>query len=314
MNISIVIPNYNGENLLKNNLPFVIDAISVHKKGFIEVIIVDDNSVDDSVAKAESLANEMNKKYSKIKIKVIKNDKNLGFSSTANRGVSESQGDIVILLNTDVIPAKGFLEPLLEDFKDEKIFAVGCMDISIEQDKIILRGRGIGKWQRGFLIHARGETNKNSTLWVNGGSGAFKKTIWEKLGGFSVLYNPFYWEDIDLSYRAIKSGYKLLFEPKSIVVHEHEKGAINKTYSDFKIKTIAYRNQFIFVWLNATDLEIQLLHIIWLPYHFLRALLRIDLEFFIGFITAFILLPKIIKSRVKFNKYFVKRDSEVITF
>lgn len=299
MNISVVIPNYNGEKILGKNLPKVLDAV-----GDAEIIIVDDASVDGSM----KLLNNF-----KSKIKVIKNEKNLGFSSTVNRGVRLAKGEIIILLNTDVVPEKTFLTPLLSHFKNDNIFAVGCMDKSVEKEKIVFRGRGVGSWKRGFLIHSRGEVNKTNTLWVSGGSGAFRKSIWEKLNGFNSLYNPFYWEDIDLSYRAVKSGYKILFEPKSVVIHEHEKGAIKKEFSSSKIKAIAYRNQFIFVWKNATDLDLQLLHLIWLPFYFVKEFIKRDWAFFQGFFSALVLLPKIIKCSLRDQKLFVLKDNQVIS-
>ena len=307
MNISIIIPNYNGEELLKKNIPKVLDAAENYKDGETEIIIADDGSTDASTSVISNL------KFQISNFRFIQLAKNLGFSSTVNRGVKESSGDIIILLNTDVCPEKNFLEPLLKHFKDEKIFAVGCMDKSIENGKITLRGRGLGQWKRGFLIHRRGEVNKTDTLWVSGGSAAFKKSIWEKLGGFNELYNPFYWEDIDISYRAQKAGYKIIFEKESVVAHEHLEGTIKSSYSEFQIKTIAYRNQFIFVWENATDYSLQFLHCFWLPYHFVKALLRMDWPFFIGFFKAFILLPKIIISSFKAQKLFIKTDREVIS-
>ena len=299
MGISIIIPNYNGVQLLKKNLPKVLAA-----KGDAEIIVVDDASSDRSIATIQQLNNST--------IKIIKNEKNLGFSSTVNRGVREAKGDIVVLLNTDVAPEKNFLTPLMKHFEDPLVFAVGCMDKSIEGAKTILRGRGVGRWERGFLMHARGEVDKINTLWVSGGSGAFRKSIWEKLSGFDELYNPFYWEDIDLSYRALKAGYKILFEPKSVVVHEHEEGAIKKTYSKLQIKTIAYRNQFIFVWKNATDLDLQLLHGLWLPYHFVQGLMRGDLALFVGFFQAFLWLPKVIQSSFAAQKQFRRSDKDVV--
>jgi len=308
MNISIIIPNYNGEELLRKNLPKVIESVRDYKDN-VEVILVDDCSSDNSI---DEIKNQKSKiKNTNQKLKIIKNEKNLGFSSTVNRGIKESKGEIIVLLNTDVSPEKDFLTPLISHFKDERLFAVGCMDKSIEDGKITLRGRGVGKWQRGFLVHSRGEVDKTNTLWVNGGSGAFRKSIWDKLGGLDTLYNPFYWEDIDLSYRAIKSGYKILFEPKSVVVHEHEKGSIKKKYSASQIKTIAYRNQFIFVWKNATDLDLQLLHIFWLPFHLVKAIIRLDLAFLLGFFQACTLLSRIIWTRIKSQKHFVKSDKQV---
>lgn len=306
MDISIIIPNYNGEGLLKKNLPKVFSELDNYKSGKTEIIVVDDNSTDQSL----NVLRNFSKQHSTLKI--LSNAKNLGFSPTVNRSVKAASGEIVILLNSDVYPEKDFLEPLLRHFKDGKMFAVGCLDRSVEQGEVILRGRGLGEWMKGFLIHRRGEVDKTSTLWVSGGSGAFRKSIWEKLNGFNELYAPFYYEDIDLSYRALKSGYKILFEPKSVVVHEHEKGAIKNKYSGFQIKSIAYRNQFIFAWENVTDPNLRLANFLWLPYHFIKALTALDGAFYLGFFEALILLPRIIKSSFAYKKSFVKRDSEVI--
>lgn len=313
MKISIIIPNYNGEELLRKNLPKVFDAVSNYDD-VIEVIIVDDCSTDKSIDYIKyEIENKKNTyKKSKIIIKYFKNEQNLGFSSTVNKGVREAKGELIMLLNTDVVPEKGFLDPLIRRFKNPEVFAVGCMDNAIENGKVVLRGRGIGFWKRGFLMHSRGEVNKENTLWVSCGSGMFRKSIWEALGGLDELYNPFYWEDIDLSYRAIKSGYKIFFESKSIVTHEHEKGSIKKKYSKSQVKTIAYRNQFIFVWKNITDLDLQFLHIFWLPYHFVKALIRGDFIFLVGFCLAFLRLPQVILSSFRAQKYFIKSDHEIV--
>lgn len=317
MKISIVIPNYNGEVLLKKNLPKVLEAVQTYSDEKVEIIVVDDCSKDRSVSSIKYYVSSIKNKD--IDFKIIQNDRNLGFASTVNRGVEEANGDMIVLLNTDVAPERSFLEPLIKHFSDPNVFAVGCLDKSIDppageagKGKVILRGRGLGKFERGFLVHSRGEVDKTDTLWVSGGSGAFRKSIWEKLGGFDPLYNPFYYEDIDLSYRALKSGYKILFEPKSIVVHEHERGAIKSHYSSLKIRSIAYRNQFIFVWKNITDLDQQLFHVLWLPYHFLRAFLRRDWYFFLGFSLAFIKLPAVIRESFRVQKLFIKKDKELL--
>lgn len=310
--VSVIIPNYNGEDILKKNLPKVCGAMSLYKNGKVEVIVIDDCSVDNSLSALEILQTTLKFSYPDIKLKVIKNEKNLGFSSNIDKGVKSAVGDILLLLNTDVVPEKGFLSPLLSHFEDESVFAVGCMDKSIENEKVVLRGRGMGKWKRGFLVHSRGEVDQTNTLWVNGGSGAFRRSIWEKFGGFNKLYNPFYWEDIDLSYRAVKSGYKILFEPKSVVVHEHEKGAIKKKFSSSQVKTIAYRNQFIFVWKNATDLNLLLLHLFWLPYYFIKAITKADFGFFVGFFAALLRFPTILRARAKEQKFFIKSDIETV--
>lgn len=305
MSVSIVIPNYNGEKLLLKNLPRVLEAAEYYSQK-VEVIVVDDGSKD----KSSSVVLNLKSKNSNLKF--IRNEKNLGFSSTINKGVDRASGDIVVLLNTDAYPKKDFLGSLVEHFKDSQVFAVGCLDKSIENGRIIERGRGVGKWEKGFLVHRRGRVDRTNTLWASGGSSAFRKLFWKKLGGFNTIYNPFYWEDIDLSYRALKSGFKVLFEQKSIVYHEHEKGAIKESYSPSQVKTIAYRNQFIFVWINVTDFDLQLIHLIFLPYYLIKALIRGDWPFLIGLLRALVLLPKVIKSSFEAQKHFKLGDREVV--
>lgn len=312
MNLSIIIPNYNGEKLLQKNLPKILDAVKDYKNGKVEIIIPDDCSTDGSRNVIEKFIEEAGKENVTAKTIENKNKKESGFSKNVNRGAKVASGDILILLNTDVTPRKDFLEHLLKHFEDPRVFAVGCMDESIEYEKIVLRGAGMGSFKRGFLVHRKGDVKDSGTLWVSGGSGAFRKETWDRLKGFDVLFNPFYWEDIDLSYRAIKSGYKIVFEPKSVVVHEHEKGSINKEFDKKYIKKIAYRNQFIFMWKNITDPALLLSHIIWMPYHFLKALFSGDWQLFSGFLQAFSLFGKIIQVRKSAGKLFIKKDIEVI--
>lgn len=309
MDVSIIIPNYNGEELLKENLPKVADSIASYKNGSNEIIVVDDASTDASVSVISNFKSHPDQIGANLKF--LRNLKNLGFSSTVNKGVKEAKGEIIILLNTDVRPDSDFYKPLLPHFSDEKVFAVACMDKSVEGEKVVLRGRGIGRWQKGFLVHKLGDPDKDDTLWASGGSSAFRKSIWNKLHGFNEMYNPAYWEDIDLSYRALKSGYKIIFEKKSTVLHEHTKGAIKKRYSAFQIRSIAYRNQFYFVWNNLTDIDLVLEHIIFLPLHFFKAFLHGDMAFFIGFFKAFLHLPNSIKSNIDSRQFFVKNDKDV---
>jgi len=313
MNLSIIIPNYNGEKILQKSLPKILQAAQNYKNGKVEIIISDDPSTDNSAQIIRNFISNITDTNITGKTISNKNKKEAGFSKNVNRGVSLTTGDIIILLNSDVLPHSDFLFALLSHFEDPKIFAVGCMDESIEEGKKVLRGRGIGRWEKGFLMHSKGSIDKNNTLWVSGGSGAFRKSIWEKLRGLDPLYNPFYWEDIDLSYRALKSGYKICFESKSVVVHEHEKGAIRSKFKPLHIQKIAYRNQFIFVWKNITDMKFRFLHIFWLPYHFITALRRRDWSFFIGFFQAFSQLSRIRHAREQALKLFVKTDKQVLS-
>jgi len=266
--VSVVIPVWNGEKLLKKNLPPVFEALPENT----EVIIIDDGSTDDSVEfiksltssrvhelkkkkkrkESNSLINNSLIKNKKIKIELIRNRKNRGFIYSCNRGVKEARGEFVLLLNTDVVPQKDFLKPALKLFEDKEVFAVSLAEQDYGWAKI---------WWRGGFIHiGDGGKSKDSHVcaWASGGTGVFRKEMWQKLGGFDPLYSPYYWEDFDLGYRAWKAGYKIIWEPKAMVEHPHE-STISKLNHRY-VSLIKERNQLLFIWKNIDDFWLKLSH------------------------------------------------------
>lgn len=238
---------------------------------------------------------------------------NKGFASAVNFGVSNSKADFIVLLNSDVSPDKDFLKaPLVSLASDRNLFGVGCMDESVEEGKVILRGRGVGRWEKGFLVHAKGEVDKKDTFWISGGSSIIRRELFEKIGGMDTVYNPFYWEDIDLSYRARKSGYSIKFDNTSVVRHYHEEGAIKKYFTKNEITTISYRNQFVFVWKNITDWKLIRSHIQSLPLHMISALKDKNAAFLKGFFLALAKLPGIMVRRKNQKKLYKFSDFEII--
>ncbi len=297
LTISIVIPNWNGAYLMRKHLPKVI-AVSEGA----EVIVADDASSDESLAL-------LKEKFPSVR--VVTNKKQKGFAGNVNTGVAVAKGDIVVLLNTDVEPEKGFLTPLLKHFSDPNLFAVGCLEKSYDRGGTVLRGRGEARWRKGLLVHSRGDIDKRDTAWVSGGSGAFRRAIWNELGGMDPLYNPFYWEDIDLSYRALKAGYRLIFEKKSVIGHYHEEGKIKSDFSPEDVKRIAYRNQFIFIWKNLSDPKEMVVHCLLTPVRLLRAFVTGDFLMLQGYILAVMRLLQILNVRYKSSHLWRKRDHEI---
>lgn len=308
MKVDIIIPNFNGSHLIKNNIPKVVQALEGYDG---QIIIVDDGSDEEERKKVREIINGFQEKHKNIIY--IEHSVNKGFSSAVNTGVKASRADFVVLLNSDVIPSKDFLKSPLEKLKnDENLFAVGCMDESIERDSTVFRGRGIARWHKGMLIHSKGEIDSQETFWVSGGSSIFKREIYENLNGMDEIYNPFYWEDIDLSYRARKSGYKILFDKNSIVRHLHEEGAIKRNFTNKTVTFTAYRNQFIFLWKNITDTKLLFDHFVLLPINMYGALKRKDNNFFKGFFLAIGKLPAIIRKRQMQKKLYKISDAEII--
>lgn len=297
LHVSIVIPNWNGVYLMKKHLANVMSSAPD-----AEIVVADDMSSDGSV---EYLRDNF------PTVLVVRRNIREGFAANVNAGVAKASGDIVILLNTDVEPEKSFLKPLLDHFENPELFAVGCLEKSAENDKTVLRGRGLAQWSKGYFMHSRGEVDKHTTAWVSGGSGAFRRSMWNTLGGMDTLYNPFYWEDIDLSYRACKAGWKIVFEPKSVVHHYHEEGKIKREFSPSDVKRIVYRNQFIFIWKNLSDIRIWMQHIFWTPIRLSQAAIHGDFLMMQGYVLAITLLFPILSKRFSQSRMYKKRDKDL---
>lgn len=232
--VSVIIPNFNGEELLAKNLPVVLEAKKENNNHISEIIVVDDGSWDKSV------------KYIKENfplVKLVKHKVNRGFSAAVNTGVRSSTGNLILLLNSDVIPHKDFLEDAIKDFDDDKVFAVSLHEKGFGYAKV--------KFSNGYIELAGGEeTDKiHKSFYVSGGSGLFRRSIWIELGGMDEkLLSPFYWEDVDICYRALKRGYINLWEPKSFVIHKHE-STISKLSKGY-VQAIRERNQLLIIWKN----------------------------------------------------------------
>lgn len=234
MKVSIVIPNWNGEEKLKKHLPGVLEIARVN--GVSEVIVSDDASTDGSKALLKSQFPE---------VVLIEREKNGGFSSNVNTGVKKATGDLVFLLNTDAGLDKNVFTFSLPHFKDPKVFSVGCSTGG---------SWARGEFKDGYFWHGQGQGKEtHRTLWASGGSGIFRKSIWDELGGLDEMFNPFYEEDVDLGYRATKRGFINIWEPKAKVEHYKEPGVISMNFSQSKVQKTAQRNQLIFIWKNITS-------------------------------------------------------------
>jgi len=297
--ISIIIPNWNGKSLLKRNLPFLLDALSSYQ-GTTEVIIVDDGSIDGS---SEFIASSF------PNVKVLSSSKNEGFATACNRGVQSSKNEIVYLLNNDIVVSSNFLEPLWPYFEYDDVFAVSSVarppNANVSSSSLVPTvpvhvqfKYGIFWYKYKAIIDAQ---EPISVFFSTGGHSAFDKKKFLALGGFDTLFNPFYWEDIDISYRAWKRGWRSLYEPKSWVIHNNQ-ATIGMSFKKDFIQNIHWRNRFLFTWKNLDDIILWCQHLFLLPFEL--ALLPIFgyAHFSRGFFMALKKLPDVLKSRRKLGE------------
>ncbi len=245
--VSIVIPNWNGRDLLEKYLPSVVAAAERHNAAN-EVIVVDDCSSDGS---RQLLAERF------PSVRVIALERNLGFGGGSNAGFRAARHDIVVLLNSDMRVEPDFLAPLVGGFDDETVFAVSCQ-IFFSDARKVRQETGLTQawWEDGSLrVRHRIDPaiqHRYPCFYGGGGSCAFDRRKFLELGGFDPLLEPFYLEDTDLGYMAWKRGWKVFYEPRSVVYHEH-RGTIGKRFSDAYIQSVLKKNFLLFCWKNIHE-------------------------------------------------------------
>lgn len=308
--VSIVIPNWNGEKVIVKCLDSLRKASNVYK-GRIEIIVVDDESEDKS-------PDIIKTNYPEVRL--IVNEKNMGFGETANRGIKESKNDIIILLNNDVEAETGFLGALVPHFEDTSVFAVSCRSFFHDR-KTFNEGRKQPEFVRGFIRFptlsnrepAEDIIDKKHTFYsfyAVGGHCAYSREKFLSLEGFSPLYYPFYWEDVDVCYRAWKKGWKTIYEPKSIVYHGPH-GTIKEKHRKRYIQIIMNRNRILLVWRNCALRTIFVYHFFPMLWKVLTYFFILDLNFYRSFILAVKEIHGIQKERKKKVKFAVKSDQEI---
>lgn len=243
---SLVIPNWNGKDLLERFLPSWLAAIANHPGS--EILVVDNGSEDGSAAWLEAVAS----KHPEVRVLAL--PKNLGFGGGSDAGFAAAKNDVVVLLNSDMRVEPDFLAPLLEGFTDERVFAVSCQIFLGDKAKRREEtGLTEGWWQDGALrVSHREDPKVNSPFpcfYGGGGSCAFDRRKFQQLDGFDHLLAPFYLEDTDLGYLAWKRGWKVLYQPASVVHHEH-RGTIGKHFSSEYIQSVLQKNFLLFSWKN----------------------------------------------------------------
>ena len=239
MNISVIIPTYKKvDQLIRNlahNLRFLTDE---------EVIVVNDDP-------EKSIADQL---HEFPEIRLIENPVNKGFSGAVNTGISFARAPFVLLLNSDVKLKDTNWKLALDHFtNNDTLFAVAFAQ---EEENGHIHGKNRIFWKEGMFHHdfAR-DTTMGRTAWAEAGAALFDTAKLKKLGLFDEAYSPFYWEDIDLSYRAWKAGYEVIFDPGIIVEHKHE-STISTFFQKRDVERTAYRNQFYFIHKNITDSEL----------------------------------------------------------
>lgn len=212
---SVIIPNWNGEKLLKVCLP------SLKRQTFkqFEVVVVDNGSTDGSVS-------YIKKSFPEIKLVELKS--NSGFAAAVNLGIKICVGEYIILINNDTFVEKDCIKFLVKAAGRKKdIGMIAAKMLKFDNPKII---DSAGDWidragHAGNIGQGENdgpEFNKpGSCFMVTGGGALIKRRVFESIGFFDENYFA-YMEDVDFCLRAQMKGFKGWFEPRAVIRHIHK--------------------------------------------------------------------------------------------
>ncbi|MDE5811008.1 MAG: glycosyltransferase family 2 protein [Muribaculaceae bacterium] len=236
--VAVVILNWNGLGLLKQFLPEVI-ATSPEAR----IVVADNGSTDNSVDWVRATYPE--------EVDIIAFDKNYGFARGYNMAVAQIDEPLVVLLNSDVAPAEGWLKPLVEMMESD-INIAACqpriMQVA-DHDRYEYAGAAGGFLDRNGYPYCRGRVMSHVESdhgqysdpieidWASGAALMTRPKLYIKAGGLDEHFFA-HMEEIDLCWRFRLMGYKLMAEPDSTVYHlgggSLAMGSPRKTYLNFR--------------------------------------------------------------------------------
>jgi GT2 family glycosyltransferase len=301
--VSVVIPTFNGLELLKKNLPPLIGALKFSGAQW-EIIIIEDAGTDGTVEFIREHYPDIN---------LMRNESNKGFAETVNRGIFAAKYDVIMTLNNDVAVEMPVFASILPRFADPGIFAVSpnVLDPNNGRNQAVFKLNPGICWFTDIGLQEYPASKEIELFFASGGSSCYSREKICQLGGFDPVYKPFYVEDVDLSYRAWKRGWKSVLEPGAVVWHETNT-TINKYHRRRNIKFITARNKMMFMWMNITDLRLILLYFLFFIPSVIWDILSFRKYKFIGTLMALGKLPEIVEGRKRRKKQIVLSDSDIL--
>lgn len=243
---SVIILNW---NTTKDTLECLKSLKKQTYKRF-EVILVDNGSTKEEFGKLKRAVPNF-----KMKIKLYRLKKNVGFTGGNNFGIKKSIGSYIVFLNNDTEVERSWLENIIQPLENDesvgatssKIMFYGTNRVQSAGGRLTFFGMAVNEGTGQLDCNAFDKPKE--TQWAAGMSFAVKKKILNKLKEFFCPFYFTYFEEVDMSWRIRSAGYKILYCPKSVV---HHKGSIsmkvNKTISAADMFTI--RNKYLTFWRN----------------------------------------------------------------
>jgi len=246
--VSIVVPVYNNYRMTMQCLGSILDNCAGID---YELVVADDASTDLTRSIQERVHN----------IRVIRSGENRGFVLNCNDAAACARGRYLVILNNDTAVSAGWLVPMLDVLDNRPDVGIVGPKLLFADGKLQEAGGIVWRDGSGWNFGRCDDPRKpqynylKEVDYVSGACLAIRRELWLQLGGFDSRYVPAYYEDTDLCFAAREAGYKVMFQPQSIVCHFE--GGTHGADLDKGLKQFQSRNRDRFVekWRGVLERE-----------------------------------------------------------
>lgn len=246
--VSIVIPVYNQFDYTYLCIKSILENSGTVK---YEIIIADDCSSDLTTQIEDIISG----------LVVIHNKENLRFLLNCNNAAKSAKGKYVLFLNNDTQVQSNWLQPLVDliDSSDD----IGMVGSKLVYPDGKLQEAGGILWRDGSAWNFGNKDNPDlpqynyvkEADYISGAAIMIRHALWKEIGGFDELFVPAYCEDSDLAFEVRKHGYRVLYQPKSVVVHFEGVSNGTDTSSGQKAYQIENQKKFFEKWKSVLETE-----------------------------------------------------------
>jgi GT2 family glycosyltransferase len=229
-----------------------------------------------------------------------------------NRGLQVACGEFVAFLNNDIVVEPDFVERGLERFSDgDDVFAV-CPRI-LEPTGADQGSRTAGSWHRGLIFYRPLPHSRTPTdcFFAVGGQSFFRRRMLDEIGSIDPLLWPMYHEDIELSYRAWKRGWRIRYAPDA-VAHHRGGHSSRRAFSARQLRSFVRQNEYLTVWKDVTDRRLLAEHAVLILPRLVTAALKRDWPTLVGFGRAARRLPAVLQGRHVARTHMRLSDRDVL--
>lgn len=267
--VTVLVPTLGGAARLAESLPAILRAVAKRSVKGDEILVIDDSGKDTAAGAVSEILSGLKDSARTSSVRVVSTEGNLGFGPAVLHGAQEAGGELLFLVQDDVIVDEGVMAPLVEALTaGNDVFAAGprvramradgsvapahetSVRLALIDDRIVVcetpaDEAGVSADAAGCAAGAGGPHDVD---FVPSSALLVRRTDFVEMGGFDKLFAPFDWEDVDLSISARRRGRRVIVVPEATAVHRRMPVGLDDSVTPDVARAVKERNRLLLRW------------------------------------------------------------------